>query len=360
MCQHCLAPGQEFWFWESQSWQFSSEPYRCADMKSNSSLNPAYFQLTLFTNYGSLRYLFFILCLLIYMTIISANLVIILTVCLEKSLHQPMYMFISCLCFNSLYGSAGFFPRFLMDILSDTHLISRPHCFIQIYVIYSYVTCELTVLSIMAYDRWVAICQPLHYHSKMTFRMVRNLILFAWLYPAFLIGLCVYLTAQKALCGNKLHRLFCSNWPVVHLSCVDTILNNITGQVISLTAIFIPLFFVLYTYLQILLVCRRSSSEFRGKALQTCLPHIVTFVTYSFSLCCELSLTRLEADKINPIITVVLSLEYLIIPPINNPLVYGLNLPQIRGAIFRFLRKCKMSCCHNLKLNIQVCRNIKL
>ncbi|KAM9346907.1 olfactory receptor 4P4-like [Symphorus nematophorus] len=208
-------------------------------MKSNNSLNPAYFQLTLFTDYGPLRYLFFILCLLIYMTIISANLVIILTVCLEKSLHQPMYMFISCLCFNSLYGSAGFFLRFLMDILSDTHLISRPHCFIQIYVIYTYVSCEQTVLSIMAYDRWVAICQPLHYHSKMTFRIN------------------IYLMKTPGL--------------------------RLIGLFISLIAVFTPFFFVLYTYLRILLVCRRSSSEFRGKALQTCLPHIVTFVTFSTS-----------------------------------------------------------------------------
>uniref|UniRef100_A0A8C4FBM5 G-protein coupled receptors family 1 profile domain-containing protein n=1 Tax=Dicentrarchus labrax TaxID=13489 RepID=A0A8C4FBM5_DICLA len=303
------------------------------------NLNPVYFQLTLFADYGSLRYLFFSLCLLVYMTIISANVVIILTVCLEKSLHQPMYIFISFLSLNSLYGSAGFFPRFLMDILSDTHFISRASCFIQIYVIYTYVSFELTLLGIMAYDRLVAICQPLHYHSKMNFRMVRNLIIFAVVYPVFAIGICLHLTVRLPLCGNKLHRLFCSNWPVVQLSCVDTSLNNIVGQFVTVTTIFIPLFFVLYTYLRILLVCKRSSSEFRGKALQTCLPHIVTFMTYSFSLFCELSLTRFEGDKLNPVITVVLTLEYLIIPPFNNPLVYGLNLPQIKGAIFRFLKQ---------------------
>ncbi|XP_031150972.1 olfactory receptor 56A4-like [Sander lucioperca] len=308
-------------------------------MKSNNSLNPLYFQFTLFADFGPLRYLFFSLCLLLYMTIVSANIVIILTVCLEKSLHQPMYIFICCLSFNSLYGSAGFFPRFLTDILSDTHLISRPLCFIQIYVIYTYASCEMTLLCIMAYDRFVAICQPLHYHNKMTFQIVRHLLFFAVLYPAFAIGFCLYLTVRLTLCGNKLNRLFCSNWPVVLLSCVDTTLNNIVGQFFTMTTVFIPLFFVLYTYLRILLVCRRSSSEFRGKALQTCLPHIVTFMTYSFSLFCELSLTRFEADKMNPIITVVLSLEYLMIPPINNPLVYGLSLPQIKIVIVRFLKK---------------------
>ncbi|KAL3055813.1 hypothetical protein OYC64_018498 [Pagothenia borchgrevinki] len=127
-------------------------------MKSNSSLNPPYFQLTLFADFGPLRYLFFILCLFIYVTIVSANMVIILAVFLEKSLHQPMYIFISCLCVNSLYGSAGFFPRFLQDILSDSHLVSRPLCFIQMYVIYTYASCELTILTIMAYDRLIAIC----------------------------------------------------------------------------------------------------------------------------------------------------------------------------------------------------------
>ncbi|KAK1903432.1 Olfactory receptor 51L1 [Dissostichus eleginoides] len=262
-------------------------------MKSNSSLNPPYFQFTLFADFGPLRYLFFILCLFIYVTIVSANMVIILAVFLEKSLHQPMYIFISCLCLNSLYGSAGFFPGSCRTS-SLTLIWSHVHCFIQVYVIYTYASCELTILTIMAYDRFIAICQPLHYHSKMTF--------------------------QK-------------------LSCVDTTPNNIAGQFITVTGIFIPMFFVLYTYLRILLVCRRRSSEFRGKALQTCLPHIVTFLTFSISLFCELSLTRFEADQLNPSITVILSLEYLIIPPLNNPIVYGLGLPQIKGVILRFLKK---------------------
>ncbi|XP_070693670.1 olfactory receptor 10J4-like [Pempheris klunzingeri] len=303
-------------------------------MMNNSSLNSFYFQFTLFSDYGPLRYLFFCLSLLLYVTIISANVVIILTVSLEKSLHQPMYIFICCLSVNALYGSAGFYPRFLMDILSDTHLISRPSCFIQIYVLYTYVACELSLLSIMAYDRFVAICQPLHYHSKMTLRTVMQLLTFAWLYPASAIGLCVYLTVSLPLCGNKLHGLFCTNWPVVQLSCVDTTLNSILYPFISLTTIFIPLFFVLYTYLRILLVCKRNSSEFRGKALQTCLPHIVTFVNYTLSAFCHLLLSRFKADDVNPFVIVVLSLECAIVPPINNPLLYGLNLPQIRGVIF--------------------------
>ncbi|XP_026150829.1 olfactory receptor 6K3-like [Mastacembelus armatus] len=308
-------------------------------MKSNNSLTPSYFQFTVFADYGPLRYLFFSLCLLIYMIIISANVVIILTVCLENSLHQPMYIFICCLSLNSLYGSAGFFPRFLMDLLSDTHFISRPFCVIQMYFIITYKSHDVNILTVMAYDRFVAICQPLHYHSKMTFRTVLLLLIFVVLYPVCVLMYFFYLAGNLPLCANKLHRIFCTIWSVVQLSCVDTTLINISGQFLVVISIFVPLFFVLYTYLRILLVCRRSSSDFRGKALQTCLPHIVTFGNFCISLCCEFSLSLYNAEKVNPLVIVVLSLECLIIPPISNPLVYGLNLPQIRKVIFGFLRE---------------------
>ncbi|KAM9710767.1 olfactory receptor 4E2-like [Menidia menidia] len=303
-------------------------------MKSNESLN-SHFQFALFADYGVMKYLFFSLCLLFYMIINCANVVIILTICLEKSLRQPMYVFICCLCFNSLYGSAGFFPRFLMDIMSDTHYISRSSCFIQIFVVYMYAACEVTILSVMAYDRFLAICQPLHYNSKMTSKVVLGLIMLAELYPACICSSCLSLTVSLPLCGNKLNRLFCTNWPVVQLSCVDTSLNNIVGLIVSVATVFIPLFFILYTYMRIMLVSWKSSSEFRGKALQTCLPHIVTFVNFALSFAGELLLNRLRDDEINSYVIVFLSLQFLMIPPIVNPLVYGLKLPQIKTVIFR-------------------------
>ncbi len=125
-----------------------------------------------------------------------------------------------------LVSSQGSWWTFCLTLIwFHVHLVSFR------YVIYTYTSCELTVLGIMAYDRFVAICQPLHYHSKMTFRIVQYLIIFAVLYPALACGLCLYLTVGLPLCGNKLHRLFCSNWPVVHLSCMDTTLKNFSRSV---------------------------------------------------------------------------------------------------------------------------------
>lgn len=303
------------------------------------STYPLYFNLTMFVNISNYRYPTFVLCFLLYAFIVSANLVIIVVISREKTLHEPMYIFITCLSINSLYGSAGFFFRFLRDLLSDTHLISRSACFTQIYVIYTYASYELTILGIMAYDRYVAVCQPLHYHSKITSKMVSKLVALAWIYPAFSVAACVYLASRLPLCGNNIPKVFCSNWPVVKLSCVTTVINNLVGMFVSTSTVFVPLAFVLYTYARIVLVCRKRSSEFKGKVIQSCLPHIVTFVNYSITVFCDVALSRINLEELNPFLAVILSLEFVVIPPIMNPLVYGLKLPEIRKLILKMFSK---------------------
>lgn len=301
------------------------------------STYPPHFNLTMFVNIGNYRYPAFILCFMLYAFIISANLVIIVVISRESTLHEPMYIFIMCLSINSLYGSAGFFFRFLRDLLSHTHLISRSACFTQIYVIYTYASYELTLLSIMAYDRYVAVCHPLHYCNKITSKTVAKLVALAWIYPAFSVAVCVFLASTLPLCGNAIPKVFCANWSVVKLSCVTTVINNLVGMFVSTSTVFLPLAFVLYTYARIFHVCRKRSSEFKGKVIQSCLPHIITFVNYSITVFCDVALSRIDLEDLNPFLAVILSLEFVVIPPIVNPLVYGLKLPEIRKCILRML-----------------------
>ncbi|XP_044072805.1 olfactory receptor 10J4-like [Siniperca chuatsi] len=295
------------------------------------------FNLTMYVNIGSYRYPAFVLCFLLFAIIVSANLVIILVISRERTLHEPMYIFIAFLSVNSLYGSSGFFPRFLMDLLSDSHLISRPACFTQIYIIYTYAFHEMTILSIMAYDRYVAVCDPLHYHSKVTPKRVCRLAAFAWIFPTFSIALCLYLAVRLPLCGNKILKVYCAIWNIAKLSCVTTVINNIVGLLVTTITIILPLIYVLYTYFRIMLVCRRSSSEFKSKVFQTCLPHTISFVSYSITVFCDIALSRFNVEKLNPFFAVILSLEFVMIPPLLNPLLYGLKLPEIRRHIFKTL-----------------------
>ncbi|XP_034041980.1 olfactory receptor 10A3-like [Thalassophryne amazonica] len=296
-----------------------------------------YFNLTMFENIGQYRYAAFVFCLLLYSFIVSANLVLILVISRERMLHEPMYIFIAFLSVNALYGSSGFFPRFLMDLLSDTHLISHPACFFQIYVIYSYGSCELTILGVMAYDRYVAVCHPLHYHTKMTPKTVMKLGAFAWIWPAVILTAVISLSATLPFCGREIKKVYCANWNVAKLSCVTTVVNNIVGMLLTIMTVFLPLLYVLYTYLRIVFVCLKSSVEIRQKVFQSCLPHIVSFVIYSITGFCDIALSRYNVEHLNPFVAIILSLEFVVIPPILNPLLYGLKLPEIRRHILRTL-----------------------
>ncbi|XP_043115590.1 LOW QUALITY PROTEIN: olfactory receptor 1D2-like [Puntigrus tetrazona] len=178
------------------------------------------------------RFVFFSLTALYYPLIVFCNVTIIYTVISHKKLHEPMYVFICNLCMNGLYGTAGFYPKFLYDLLSHYHMISYAGCLFQIFVIYSSVLCDISTLTVMAYDRYVAICRPLEYHSVMTVRRILQCILFCWLTPFFCMCVLVVLTSRLTLCGSSIGKLYCENWSVVKLSCFSTTVNNVIGYVI--------------------------------------------------------------------------------------------------------------------------------
>ncbi|XP_067222017.1 olfactory receptor 52K1-like [Chanodichthys erythropterus] len=303
--------------------------------------NGTYFYFMLFENLGSIKYAFFTLGFIFYCAVIYFNVIIILVIFLEKKLHQPMYILISCLSINSVYGTAGFFPRLLTDLLYDTHSISYEACLIQSFVIYSYAAFELMILMLMAFDRFVAISKPLHYKNIITTRLLTLLIVIAGLYPITFVGISGFLTARLTICGNKLLRVYCHNYEIVKLSCVNNTVNNIYGLIVTITIIVIPLSFIIYTYVRIIIICQRSTREFRSKAYQTCIPHIVILLNFSVALFCELTLSRFVNGELPVALNVVISLEFIVVPPIVNPIVYGLNFPDIRKKIRHLIKASK-------------------
>jgi len=303
--------------------------------------NGTYFNLMLFENIGYIRYTLFSLGIILYCAIVLFNGFIILVIYLEKTLHLPMYILISCLSINSVFGTAGFFPRLLTDLLSDTHLVSREACLVQAFVIYSYASNENTILMLMAFDRYVAICKPLQYNSIMTPRIVSVLIAISWIYPMLCVGIAGVLHSRLTMCGSKLWKVYCHNWEIVKLSCANTIINNVFGLFIVITTLIMPLSFILYSYVRILIICSKSSPEFRRKAYQTCVPHIVIILNFSIAIFCEVTLSRVTTLDLPLSLSIILSLQFLIVPPILNPLVYGLNFPEIRKKIICIIKASK-------------------
>ncbi|XP_073719164.1 olfactory receptor 6N2-like [Misgurnus anguillicaudatus] len=300
--------------------------------------NKTYFHFMLFKNLGHIRYALFTLGFVLYCVIIILNVLIILAIYLERTLHQPMYILISCMSFNSLYGTAAFFPRVLSDLLSDTQIISLEACLIQSFVIYSYLTNEFATLMLMAFDRFVAISKPLHYHNIITLRVLTVLIFIYWIFPMLCLAISVLLTSRLTMCDYKLWKVYCYNYEIVKLSCANNLIINIWGFFILITTAVIPLCLILYSYVKILIICQRSSSQFRSKAYQTCIPHIVVLLNFSIAIISEVTFSRFVNLEMSTGLSVILSMEFLVVSPILNPLVYALNFSDIRKKMIRFIK----------------------
>ncbi|XP_039646870.1 olfactory receptor 49-like [Perca fluviatilis] len=290
-----------------------------------------YFALLAYFDTGVFKYLYFIIVMSLYMLIVCGNLLLIVVICMNRSLHEPMYLFLCSLFVNELYGSTGLFPFLLVQILSDIHTVSVPFCFLQIFCLYSYGAVEFWTLAIMSYDRYLAICYPLQYNTRMTSNKVAVLIALTWLFPFFEIAVPIFLSSSLQLCGNIINKGFCDNYYVVKLACSDTTVNNIYGLINTCLVIFGPLSLILYTYVKILKVCYSGSKQTRQKAVSTCTPHLASLLNFSFGCSFEILQSRFDMSSVPMMLRIVLSSYFLTCQPIFNPLMYGLQMSKIRS-----------------------------
>ncbi|XP_071402314.1 olfactory receptor 51E1-like [Centroberyx affinis] len=283
------------------------------------------------------RYLYFLITLALFVLIVCSNAVIFSLICVHKSLHEPMYIFIAALLLNALLGSAALYPKLLIDLLSANQTISYPACVFQGFLLYVYAASEFTLLSAMAYDRYVSICRPLRYHAFIRTHTVKLILILAWLLPVCEVGGAAVMTSRLKLCRFTLARIVCDNFSLVKLSCGDLRMNNLYGLLIMVIAIFPPVIFILFSYMRIFTICLRRSKDFRAGALQTCLPHLFIFGIFTIISLFEVIQNRLPSDMPH-IFRVAMSIQYLVIPPLFNPLIYGFKMREISQqlrALFR-------------------------
>ncbi|XP_060928636.1 olfactory receptor 8U3-like [Limanda limanda] len=201
-----------------------------------------------------------------------------------------------------------------------------------IFCVYSYACVEFFNLAVMSYDRYLAICCPLQYNTRMTTQTVTMLIAVTWLFPFLAIAVLISLTSPLQLCGNIIHKVYCGNYSVVKLSCSDTTVNNVYGLVYTFISIILPLVLILYTYMRILKVCFSGSKQTRQKAVSTCTPHLASPLNFSFGACFQILQSRFNMNSLHNIICFImcLSLYFITCLPLFNPLLSGLNRTKIR------------------------------
>ncbi|XP_018560427.1 olfactory receptor 11A1-like [Lates calcarifer] len=299
-------------------------------MKMNAT-QVSYFTLSAYFDTGPFKYLYFMILTFLYILIICPNVSLIVIICMNRSLHEPMYLFLCSLFVNELYGSTGLFPFLLLQILSDIHTVSVHFCFLQIFCVYSYACVEFLNLAVMSYDRYLAICYPLQYNTHMTYNKVTALIALTWLYPFIVILIAVSLTSSLQLCGNIIDTIFCGNYSIFKLACSDTTVNNVYGLIITFLTVCIPLILILYTYMKILKVCFSGSKQTRQKAVSTCTPHLASLINFSLGCCLQILLNRSDVNTAPSVLNIFLSLYFLTCQPLFNPVMYGLKMAKIHN-----------------------------
>ncbi|XP_056119068.1 olfactory receptor 2A12-like [Rhinichthys klamathensis goyatoka] len=282
----------------------------------------------------SFRHIYFTCFLVLYIMILFVNTWVSVVIVLERALHEPMYIFLCNLCVNDIYGAAGFYPKFLHDLMLDSYVIPSYMCAFQAFVIYSSVMCDCTTVTVMAYDRHVAICQPLNYHIKLNRFSCCILLAFCWILPLVYMIICVVLSNRLTLCKYHINKLYCDNWSIVKLSCESTLINNIYGIfVISFYSCLCV--FIILSYIKIIIACK-ASLECRRKFWQTCVPHMFTVLNYVVAVFFDSMYSRYGSSDVSEYLRNVLALEMLIVPPLINPVIYGLKLQEVRKRILKY------------------------
>ncbi|XP_067364583.1 olfactory receptor 52E8-like [Channa argus] len=295
------------------------------------STRVSYITFAAYFDTGILKYLWFVTVIWLYILIVFSNALLIVVICINRSLHEPMYMFLCSLFVNELYGSTGLFPFLMVQILSDTHIISTNLCFLQIFHVYSYAHVEFCNLAAMSYDRYLAICYPLQYNTNMTPNKVAMLIALTWIYSFIEVTVLVSLAVRLELCGNILNKVYCDNYSAVKLACYDTTVNNVFGIVYIFTVLFGFVVLILYTYMKILKVCFSGSKQTRQKAVSTCTPHLLSLLNFSFGCFFEMVQSRFNMNNVPNMLRILLSLYCLTCQPLFTPVLYGVQMSKIRS-----------------------------
>ncbi|KAG8552785.1 hypothetical protein GDO81_003061 [Engystomops pustulosus] len=279
----------------------------------------------------------FLLVLLTYLTALGGNITIFLLVCLDRRLHTPMYFFLANLSILDMSCSTITLHKILTSFMTGDKTVSILNCHVQIFTFLSLTCDELLLLAAMSYDRYVAICKPLHYHLVMNYRCCVLLASLCWAFGV-LESFPTFMGINRLTCytSNKMEHFFCDIIPVMKLSCSDTSFLQlyilIVGVFLSGFTPFV-LTFISYIFIISTILSIRSSSG-RRKAFYTCSSHLTVVITLYASLFFQY---LRPSSSINLSSSKYFSLFNAAAVPILNPLIYSLKNKDVKAAISRAL-----------------------
>ncbi|KAM6465628.1 olfactory receptor 2G3-like [Liasis olivaceus] len=293
-----------------------------------------------FSNQPRVQMILFVVFLGCYLLTVLGNVTIISVVRVNPQLHTPMYFFLVNLSFLDISYISTNVPQMLLNLVTRWKTISFGGCVIQMYFSLAFGMTECFLLGVMAYDRYVAICQPLHYAAIMTWKLCTQLAVFCWsssLMSSMVINI---FTFQLPFCGpNILNHYFCEVPAVLSLACTDTSLAEMVVFIFSIIIVFIPFLLIIISYSYIFLtVLQIQTAQGRAKAFSTCASHLTVVVIFYGTAIFMYMRPRTRSsqgrDK-------VIALFYTIIMPMLNPIIYSLRNNDVKNVLRKLVELLK-------------------
>ncbi|KAM7150553.1 olfactory receptor 5G9-like [Macrochelys suwanniensis] len=282
----------------------------------------------------------FLVFLFVYLITLLVNMVIMLVIRADSHLHTPMYFFLSHLSFVDICYSSAVVPKMLVNFLAEHKTISGNGCFAQMFFFFLLAATDIFILSAMAYDRYAAICDPLHYMKTMSRGICVLLVSGAWATGFIDAVLNTVLALRLHFCGpNQISHFSCELPPLLQLSCTETL----TNQVVLFTSVVIigssSFLFTLISYIHIIsTILRIRSAEGRRKAFSTCSSHLIVvglmYLAAFFQYTKPSSVSSVALEE-------MVSIQYSILTPMLNPIIYSLKNKEVKTAVGKTLGKFK-------------------
>ncbi|KAL7389432.1 hypothetical protein ABVT39_003760 [Epinephelus coioides] len=284
----------------------------------------------------------FILLLLIYIFIMVFNISLVVLITMERSLQQPMYLLFCNMSINDVFGATTVIPRLLSDVFTPgtERYVHYIDCVVQAFCAHFHAGTSHTVLMIMAFDRYVAICNPLRYATIMTNRMVVKLSAGAWVAAFIFVAILLGLTIRLTRCRRLIINPFCDNASLFKLSCQNLLINHIYGLGSAVVVLSSSLGSVTLTYLRIAIVCLSNKNKvLNSRALQTCATHLAVYLIMLVVGFTPMIMHRRPEWADNG---KVASVMFHVVPPALNPIIYGLQCKELRQKIVSVFQKNKI------------------
>ncbi|XP_012381175.2 olfactory receptor 5K1-like [Dasypus novemcinctus] len=290
-----------------------------------------------FTNEPELKTILFVVFFVIYMITMVGNLSLVALIYMDHRLHTPMYIFLGNLALMDSFCSCAITPKMLKNFLSKDRMISFYECTAQFYFFCLAETADCFLLASMAYDRYVAICSPLQYHTRMSkklcIQMTSGAYIGANMHSLIHVG---FLFRLKFCRSYHINHFFCDVFPLYRLSCVDPYINELMLHIFSGSVQSFTITIVIVSYLYILFtIFKMKSKEGRGKALSTCASHFLSVSIFYGSLLFVYVQPSSDKEKENDIPVAVF---YTQVIPLLNPFIYSLRNKEVINALKRIVK----------------------